>query len=59
MAGLAILRHMHDLSDEVLCERWISVYPATNVEATVGGGTVTASNPQRGAQSDFSARKAS
>jgi IS5 family transposase len=23
MAGLAILEHMHDLSDEVLCERWV------------------------------------
>jgi Transposase domain (DUF772) len=23
MAGLAILKHVHDLSDEVLCERWI------------------------------------
>src|ERR1700752_402152 len=23
MAGVAILKHMHDLSDEVLCERWI------------------------------------
>src|SRR5215212_6229995 len=23
MAGLSILKHMHDLSDEVLCERWI------------------------------------
>ena len=23
MAGLAILKHMHDLSDEDLCERWI------------------------------------
>jgi IS5 family transposase len=23
MAGLAILKHAHDLSDEVLCERWI------------------------------------
>src|SRR3954464_8295011 len=23
MAGLAILKHMRDLSDEVLCERWI------------------------------------
>jgi transposase, IS5 family len=22
MAGLSILKHMHDLSDEVLCERW-------------------------------------
>ena len=22
MAGLAILKHMHDLSDEVLCDRW-------------------------------------
>jgi hypothetical protein len=22
MAGLAILKHLHDLSDEVLCERW-------------------------------------
>src|SRR3954467_11828107 len=24
MAGLAILKHMHDLSDEVLCERWVA-----------------------------------
>jgi IS5 family transposase len=23
MAGLAILKHMHDLSDAVLCERWV------------------------------------
>jgi transposase, IS5 family len=23
MAGLAILKHMHDLSDETLCERWV------------------------------------
>jgi IS5 family transposase len=23
MAGLAILKHMHDLSDEALCGRWI------------------------------------
>jgi len=23
MAGLTILKHMHDLSDEVLCDRWI------------------------------------
>ena len=23
MAGLAILKHTYDLSDEVLCERWI------------------------------------
>ncbi len=23
MAGLAILKHMHDLSDEVLCDRWL------------------------------------
>jgi IS5 family transposase len=23
MAGLAILKHMHDLSDEALCERWL------------------------------------
>src|SRR5215203_30790 len=23
MAGLAILKHMYDLSDEVLCERWV------------------------------------
>ena len=23
MAGLALLKHMHDLSDEVLCERWV------------------------------------
>jgi hypothetical protein len=24
MAGLAILKHMHNLSDEALCERWLS-----------------------------------
>jgi transposase, IS5 family len=23
MAGLAILKYTHDLSDEVLCERWV------------------------------------
>jgi len=23
MAGLAILKHMHDLSDEGLCDRWV------------------------------------
>jgi IS5 family transposase len=23
MAGLAILKHMHDLSDEALCARWL------------------------------------
>jgi IS5 family transposase len=23
MAGLALLKHMHDLSDEALCDRWI------------------------------------
>ncbi len=23
MAGLAILKHMHNLSDETLCERWL------------------------------------
>ena len=23
MAGLAVLKHLHDLSDEVLCERWM------------------------------------
>jgi IS5 family transposase len=23
MAGLVILKHMHDLSDEALCERWV------------------------------------
>lgn len=23
MAGLAILKHMHDLSDEILCDRWV------------------------------------
>ena len=23
MAGLAILKHTYDLSDEVLCERWV------------------------------------
>jgi hypothetical protein len=24
MAGLAILKHSYDLSDEVLCERWVA-----------------------------------
>ena len=23
MAGLAILKHLHDLSDEALCARWL------------------------------------
>jgi transposase, IS5 family len=23
MAGLALLKHMYDLSDEALCDRWI------------------------------------
>ncbi len=23
MAGLAILKHMHELSDEALCDRWV------------------------------------
>jgi transposase, IS5 family len=23
MAGLAVLKHMHELSDEVVCERWV------------------------------------
>ena len=23
MAGLALLKHMHDLSDEALCDRWV------------------------------------
>ena len=23
MAGLAMLKHMHDLSDEALCDRWV------------------------------------
>jgi transposase, IS5 family len=23
MAGLSILKHMHDFLDEVLCERWV------------------------------------
>ena len=23
MAGIAILKHMHNLSDEGLCERWV------------------------------------
>lgn len=29
MAGLAILKHMHNLSDEALCERWLEI-PITN-----------------------------
>ena len=24
MAGLFILKHMHNLSDEVLCDRWVA-----------------------------------
>jgi hypothetical protein len=27
MAGLAILKHTYDLSDEVLCERWVENPP--------------------------------
>src|SRR5437764_3766005 len=29
VAGLFILKHMHDLSDEVLCARWLENPPAT------------------------------
>ena len=31
MAGLAILKHAHDLSDEALCERWIENIISTSV----------------------------
>jgi hypothetical protein len=27
MAGLAILKHMHNLSDEMLSERWLESIP--------------------------------
>ena len=60
MAELAILKHMHDLSDEVLCERLVSVYPATNVEIYSRWWHSHGCNPQaRGIQSDFSTHKAS
>jgi IS5 family transposase len=26
MAGIAILKHMHNLSDEGLCERWLEIH---------------------------------
>jgi Transposase domain (DUF772) len=32
MAGLAILKHTYDLSDEVLCERWLE-NPVTSSSA--------------------------
>jgi IS5 family transposase len=32
VAGLFILKHIHDLSDEVLCARWIET-PITNTSA--------------------------
>jgi Transposase domain (DUF772) len=40
MAGLAILKHMHNLSDEALCDRWLEnpYYPETAV-AIAGAGT--------------------
>src|SRR3954465_7129245 len=32
MAGLSILKHTDDLSNEVLCERWVET-PITNISA--------------------------
>ena len=34
MAGLAILKHTYDLSDEVLCERWVET-PITSTSAAL------------------------
>jgi IS5 family transposase len=36
MAGLAILKHTYDLSDEVLCERWLE-NPYYRVPRTLAG----------------------
>jgi transposase, IS5 family len=36
MAGLAILKHTYDLSDEVLCERWVE-NPYYRVPRTLAG----------------------
>ena len=40
VAGLFILKHMHNLSDEALCDRWLEnpYYPETAV-AIAGAGT--------------------
>ncbi|MET4323128.1 hypothetical protein ABIC02_006917 [Bradyrhizobium sp. RT5a] len=39
MAGLAILKHTDDLSDEVLCERWVE-NPITNT-SVAGSSSIT------------------
>jgi IS5 family transposase len=44
MAGLAILKHMHDLSDEALCERWLEnpyfkCFAAKSVSSTIRPST--------------------
>lgn len=40
MAGLAILKHTYDLSDEVLCERWVE-NPYTNAFAARSSSSTT------------------
>jgi hypothetical protein len=37
MAGLVILKHLHNLSDDVLCERWLEA--AQQLNGPLGGET--------------------
>ena len=39
MAGLSILKHTYDLSDEVLCERWLRT-PITNSSAARSSSSI-------------------
>ncbi len=39
MAGLAILKHTYDLSDEVLCERWVE-NPITSSSAARSSSSI-------------------
>src|SRR5215207_3298468 len=49
MAGLAILKHMHDLSDELLCARWARAHcrHQTGVPQALGRGAHDRSPQER------------
>ena len=47
MAGLAILKHTYDLSDEVLCERWVENLITSSSAARSSSSTVWCSTVRR------------
>ena len=62
MAGLLILKHMHDLSDEALCARWLEnpLYEAQLVKrfshATFSGSPIDVSNQDGNSESSKETR---